>query len=155
MLKLSASFSKKVPVEGQEFSSQSYHASVEVELPDGLSPERLTARIHETFALVRTSVEHELHTGGDAVAPPAAAPPNGNGPHGEARTGAPAPITQKQRRFLVDIALRRGMDLAELDAAAFRQFGVRGTQELSRPQASALIDSLQQQTGSDAKGRAA
>ena len=36
MLKLNASYSKKVPA-GEEYSSQSYHTSVEVELPDGLS----------------------------------------------------------------------------------------------------------------------
>ena len=36
MLKLNASYSKKVPVEG-DYTSQSYHASIEVELPDGLS----------------------------------------------------------------------------------------------------------------------
>ena len=34
MLKLNASYSKKVPAEG-EYTSQSYHASIEVELPDG------------------------------------------------------------------------------------------------------------------------
>ena len=60
MLKLNASYSKKVPA-GEEYSSQSYHASVEVELPDGLSGEALQARIHETFDLVRNSVEAELH----------------------------------------------------------------------------------------------
>ena len=60
MLKLNASYSKKVPAEG-EYSSQSYHASVEVELPDGLTPEQLQGRIHETFDLVRNSVEVELH----------------------------------------------------------------------------------------------
>jgi len=38
MLKLDASYSKKVPAEG-EYTSQSYHASIEVELPDGLSAE--------------------------------------------------------------------------------------------------------------------
>ena len=59
MLKLTASYSKKVPAE-TEYSSQSYHASVEVELPDGLTPEQLNARIHETFAMVRDSVETEL-----------------------------------------------------------------------------------------------
>ena len=37
MLKLNASYSKKVPADG-EYTSQSYHASVEVELPDGLVP---------------------------------------------------------------------------------------------------------------------
>ena len=56
MLKLNASYSKKVPAEG-EYSSQSYHASIEVELPDGLSQEQLQGRIHETFAMVRESVE--------------------------------------------------------------------------------------------------
>ena len=60
MLKLNASYSKKVPAD-TEYSSQSYHASVEVELPDGLTPEQLNARIHETFAMVRDSVEAELH----------------------------------------------------------------------------------------------
>ena len=60
MLKLNASYSKKVPA-GEEYSSQSYHASVEVELPDGLSQDQLQTRIHETFDLVRNSVEAELH----------------------------------------------------------------------------------------------
>ena len=45
MLKLNASYSKKVPAEG-EYSSQSYHASIEVELPDGLSSEQLNGKIH-------------------------------------------------------------------------------------------------------------
>ena len=60
MLKLNASYAKKVPTE-EEYSSQSYHASIEVELPDGLSGEALQERIHATFNLVRNSVEAELH----------------------------------------------------------------------------------------------
>ena len=40
MLKLNASYSKKVPA-GEEYSSQSYHASVEIELPDGLTQDQL------------------------------------------------------------------------------------------------------------------
>ncbi len=62
MLKLNASFSKKVPAE-TEYSSQSYHASIEIEIPEGLTPELLEAKIHETFDLVRNSVESELHAG--------------------------------------------------------------------------------------------
>ena len=54
MLKLNASYSKKVPADG-EYTSQSYHASVEVELPDGLNQNQLQTRIHETFALVKES----------------------------------------------------------------------------------------------------
>lgn len=66
MLKLNASYSKKVPAEG-EYTSQSYHASIEVELPDGLNSEQLNGKIHETFALVRNSVEAELHGATPAV----------------------------------------------------------------------------------------
>ena len=61
MLKLNASYSKKVPAD-TEYSSQSFHASVEIELPDGLTPEQLNSKIHETFVLVRDSVEAELHS---------------------------------------------------------------------------------------------
>jgi len=65
MLKLNASYSKKVPAEG-DYTSQSYHASIEVELPDGLNPQQLQERIHDTFAMVRDSVEAELHGTGTA-----------------------------------------------------------------------------------------
>lgn len=58
MLKLNASYSKKVPAEG-EYTSQSYHASIEVELPDGLIQNQLQARIHDTFALVKESLVYQ------------------------------------------------------------------------------------------------
>ena len=60
MLKLNASYSKKVPADG-EYTSQSYHASIEVELPDDLSAEQLNGKIHETFEMVQSSVKAELH----------------------------------------------------------------------------------------------
>lgn len=60
MLKLNASYSKKVPAD-QDFSSQQYHASVELELSDSMKPEELSQRIHDTFQLVRQSVETELN----------------------------------------------------------------------------------------------
>ncbi|MBQ9087237.1 MAG: hypothetical protein IJY46_00495 [Lentisphaeria bacterium] len=56
MLKLNASYSKKVPAEG-EYTSQSYHASIEVELPDGLNSEQLNGKIHETFSAAFTATE--------------------------------------------------------------------------------------------------
>ncbi len=74
MLKLNASYSKNVPAES-EFSSQSYHASIEVELPDGLTQDQLNDKIHETFAMVRDSVEAELHGNGSAN-PEGSAPRN-------------------------------------------------------------------------------
>ena len=62
MPKLNASYSKKVPAES-EYSSQSYHCTIEVELPDGLSPQQLQEKVHNVFDFVRNSVEAELHNG--------------------------------------------------------------------------------------------
>ena len=60
MLKLNASYSKKVPAES-EYSSQSYHCQIEVELSDGLNPQQLQEKVHGVFDFVRKSVEAELH----------------------------------------------------------------------------------------------
>ena len=60
MLKLNASYSKKVPAES-EYSSQQYHCQIEVELPDGLNPQQLQEKVHGVFDFVRNSVEAELH----------------------------------------------------------------------------------------------
>lgn len=68
MIKLISAYSKKIPVEGQEYSSQSFHASVELELSDNLTPEQIKERIHDTANLLRRSVDDEL-SGGQASAP--------------------------------------------------------------------------------------
>ena len=145
MLKLNASYSKKVPVEGQEFSSQSYHAAVEVEIPDGLGEDQLRQRIHDTFALVKTSVESELHNGDT----PASSVDSRRAPEpfrGNARSrnngNGGAKATGKQLGFLTDLAARRGLDVQDLNERASRQFGVSDINELTRKQASGLIDFL-------------
>ena len=153
MLKLNASFSKKVPAD-TEYSSQSYHASIEVELPDGLTPEQLDAKIRETFALVRDSVEAELH--GNTVRQPAAAsqmpntqsqpglhdtpPQNASQPvYGKKNgTTSDAPASPKQIKFLLDLARQNGYTVEQLKA----RFNVSVLEELSRTQCSRAIDQL-------------
>ena len=66
MLKLNAAYSKKVPAESN-YSSQQFHCQIEIELPDGLTQEQMQGRIHETFSLVRQSVEAELQTAQQTV----------------------------------------------------------------------------------------
>ena len=85
MLKLNASYSKKVPAD-EKFSSQSFLASVEVELPHGMTSSELQKKIHETFDLVKESVENEITTrttGSPAQEPraprPAASRPDNGG----------------------------------------------------------------------------
>ena len=144
MLKLNASYSKKVPAEG-EYSSQSYHASLEVELPDGLTQDALQDRIHETFAMVRDSVEAELHgerTSTQAQIPaqetvptasqtyPSQTHNNGN------RNTADAPASPKQISYLLSLASKRGITPSQIAA----QQNVANIDQLSRRQCSALIE---------------
>ena len=130
MLKLNASYSKKVPAEG-EYTSQSYHASIEVELPDGLSSEQLNNKIHETFEMVRSSVEAELH--GNTVNHQ-----GGNGAVNTVNNGqqVSTPASPKQINYLLSLASKRGITPAQIAA----QHNVASVDRLSKKQCSALIE---------------
>ena len=141
MLKLNTSYSKKVPVQGQEFSSQSYHASIEVELPDS-KPEEIKTKIHDTFILVKESVEAELNGkvsgNGQPITP--AVPATSTPGNGTGSTGNKA--TNKQIKFITDLATRQNLPLSELNADIKRRFAVDGLYDLSSKQASELVDVL-------------
>ena len=146
MLKLNASYSKKVPAD-TEYSSQSYHASVEVELPDGLTPEQLNARIHETFALVRDSVESELHgEGGNAgqtadapQLPIQSAPQQSKSAYGKKNgTTSDAPASPKQVKYLLDLARQFGINPEQIKA----KFNVPSLESMTKVQCSRAIDEL-------------
>ena len=138
MLKLNASYSKKVPAES-EYSSQSYHASVEVELPDGLTPEQLQSRIHDTFDLVRKSVEVELH--GRKASQTGSLPSEntsktgGQGNRAEGRKND-VPASPKQLQYLLDLARQRGVTPQQIAG----QLQVSSIRDLTRKQCSDLID---------------
>ena len=153
MLKLNASYSKKVPAD-TEYSSQSYHASVEVELPDGLTPDQLNAKIHETFALVRDSVESELH--GNTVqqlaqnlqtsntqAQPGlydAPPQSASKPAYSKKNGttSDAPASPKQVKYLLDLARQFGINPEQIKA----KFNVPSLESMTKLQCSKAIDEL-------------
>ncbi len=153
MLKLNASYSKKVPAD-TEYSSQSFHASVEIELPDGLTPDQLNEKIHETFALVRDSVESELHgntvqqsapipqtlntqpqpglydTQPQNVSKPAYGKKNG--------TTSDAPASPKQVKYLLDLARQYGVSPDQIKA----KFNVPSLESMTKTQCSRAIDEL-------------
>ena len=135
MLKLNASYSKKVPAEG-EYTSQSYHASIEVELPDGLNQNQLQARIHETFEMVRNSVEAELHGNGNRQVRepmPQNVPQNAGNPPVQ----HDVPASPKQLKFMLDLARNKGITPAQIAA----KYGVATVDQLTRTQCSSIINS--------------
>ena len=136
MLKLNASYSKKVPA-GEQFTSQSYHCSVEVELSDAATPEQLQAKIAQTFALVRDAVEAELHGKPAAKADPAGQPAKGEGAKPDT-----AKASNKQVKFILDLAKGKGLTLSTLNARVQEKFKVESVYELARKDASRLVDEL-------------
>ena len=150
MLKLNASYSKKVPAD-TEYSSQSFHASVEVELPDGLTQDQLNAKIHETFDLVRASVETELHGNASSNQPallPAesasnapqmnSAQQNKNGYGKKNGTTSDAPASPKQVKYLLDLARQYGVSPEQIKS----KFNVPALESLTKVQCSKAIDEL-------------
>ncbi len=141
MLKLNASYSKKVPAEA-EYSSQSYHATIEIELPDGLTQDQLNAKIHETFALVRDSVESELHGNVQQSSLSAQSPnvPSHQNASNPAYSKKPheSSASPKQIKYLVDLASQFGMTPEDLK----EKYNVSALENLTKAQCSRAIDEL-------------
>lgn len=161
MLKLNASYSKKIPA-NQEYSSKGYSASLEVELPDGLTQEQLQDRIHATFALVEAAVESEINGKGMAESkqPPQSMPQYQAQPAvqypSQPVTQAPSfqhhppqPPTQnrgrsassKQIKFLTDIARTKNISLGSY----LQNYGLANIEDLNGKQCSELIDMIRAQ----------
>jgi len=135
MLKAIVSYSKKIPVPDSEYSSQGYSLSLETEIPE-TDPGAIQARLHQTFDLVKATVEDELA--------------NGNGRKPETREhsapqgnrGTTDKASNKQIKFITDLATQRGLNISDINTEVSKRFGVAGLYDLNRKQASTLLDEL-------------
>ena len=148
MLKLNASYSKKVPAE-QEYSSKSYHASIECEMPSGQTAAQLKQKIHDTFKLVESAVEAEIagEIPSCASRPQEASQsrPRIHKPRAQNSPGNSAgsnTATNSQIQYIVGLAEKAGQGLPELNTIAQTQFGAESIYQLNRKDASALVDQL-------------
>jgi len=137
MIKLSTAFMKKVPVQGQEFSSQSFHASIELELSDALTPEQIGEKIHRTGEFLRNAVDKELESGATADAGTGTTAFAGSQPQTGERKAS-----NKQVKFITDLAAERKIPISDLNADIRKRFNVGGLYDLSAKQASALLDEM-------------
>lgn len=162
MIKLHASYSKKVPGQ-QEYSSESASASVEIELADG-DVASVPAKAAELWNTLKQAVEQQL-AGQPASRPaqpvqqqPAPQPTNrlpqnnghngngfhGNGGNGHNGNGRKAGISDKQLKFvrsLVGELKPLGLDFPAVEMLCDRLFR-RRLDDLDRAQASTLIGHL-------------
>jgi len=114
MLKINASYGLK---EGRpNFGSESALCSVEMEVSDSISANELKGKIHGAFCIVREQVRDELSSNdnGNGKQTGLADPGANSVPMPPARNGTKA--SNKQVKFLTDLATRRGISLADLNA---------------------------------------
>lgn len=133
MLKAIVSYSKKIPVPNSDFSSQGFSLSLETEIPDR-DPALIQAKLQETFELVKASVESELEKHGAA--------PAGSTPAAKPEPARSEVASNRQIKFLTDLCQQKGIALSQLNQQIRQQFGVGGLYDLTRKQASELLDSL-------------
>ena len=144
MLKAIVSYSKKVPVPDADFSSQGFSLSLETEVTE-TDPTAIQARLHQTFELVKASVEQELAQSKGAPAQQQDHRPNQPNPSSQPpqrNNGGSEKASNKQIKFVTDLATQRGIALSEINADVQRKYGVGGLYDLTRKQASELLDEL-------------
>ena len=143
MIRISSSYSKKVPTDVQ-FSSQQYHAGIEIELPDTVAGDRdaMKEKLRSMYRLLKESVDEQIQAAGNGQhlhsqhqgrASGHGQQPGNNGGHDRRATKA-------QVRAIYAIASRAGQDVPTLA----RQHGVDSPEKLSLKQASQLIEQLKE-----------
>ena len=157
MIKLHASYGLKVPAE-QDYSSQSFHATAEIELADATSqdPESMRRALHKLWSELKQAVAAEIGNGSNSQV--ATTPENNthtrhDGGNGNGRTHEPvnriagngnsASATKKQIGFLLSLARRhKGMGADQTRKWLQTTHGV-SLDDLSKAQAGQIIDTLQ------------
>ncbi len=141
MLKAIVSYSKKVPVPESDYSSQGFSLSLETEVPE-TDPAGIQARLHQTFELVKASVEQELAQAKGGTTPAQHQDNRPSHPTTQRSNGVQDKASNKQIKFITDLANQRGIALSAINADVRQRYGVDGLYDLTRRQASEVLDEL-------------
>lgn len=154
-MKLAITHSKKVPG-AEEYSSELFSAAIEVEVPDehGRDAKAVQAWLRELADQAKQAVDEQIksvprrngngnggHSASGIFGRPGNGPdrpaPRGNGGGNGGRTASP-----KQVSFLVSLGARNKLTFADLQRMAEERFRVADLYQLTKGDASALIDEL-------------
>ncbi len=158
-MRISVQFQRKVRGQ-EEFTSNSFHVGIESEPPAEVAQDRskLKAYVEELFRECRARVDDQVGQASPKAAPapraeertPRAAPTGRRPPPARASRAAPSTngngesglATAKQLNFLRSLGQQGGLSYGQLSALAEETFGTRDLRDLSKKQASELIDQL-------------
>ena len=146
MIKLTASHALKVPLPGKDFSSQQFHAEIQLELSEvQLDSNTLKEEIRNAFVTVRHEVQRQVSGAIDKS-------PDFNGRNGNGYVPRNGSITDKQISFVRSLASQKGLSPEELNTAVFDNFGAGSLQQLDRKEASSLVSMLKTRNGTPTAG---
>ena len=173
MVKLSANISKKLPIPGLEYSSQSFGASMEIEVSDADKPDAIQARIQELYGLLSNSIDaqitgapnvptHNGHVLTQATTARLTQAPQSQPVHqrsyangrnrlpaaGSNGNGRSVTATEAQCRAIFAICKSQGIDMASVLA----DFNVADAKDLAIKDASRLIDDLKSRQAQNGNG---
>ncbi|HEY3324986.1 MAG TPA: hypothetical protein VGP72_31320 [Planctomycetota bacterium] len=157
MIRLEASLSRKLPLPGVQFSSQSFSAGISAEVSDADSPEVIKSKLQNLYALLDEAVNEQIAAAAVPTVPvpprnrvqnlqPASPPPvaaqqtdgNGRTPKNGNGNGRRICATEAQQRAIFAITKSLGLDLQSVLA----DYNVGEASQLSVKQASQVIDDL-------------
>jgi hypothetical protein len=154
VIKLHASYGLKVPGP-QEYSSESFHASAEVEVADNVQGDALKAALGALWHDLKSAVEEQISngqkTGGNGANGNGhrGNGSNGNGSNGHTRKPEPInriangePATKKQVSYLLALARRKRNFSAEQTRDWLHRERNLALNSLSKAEAAGLIDEL-------------
>ena len=153
MIKIVANVSKKVPIPGQDYSSQCYTAGMEVEVADGTTTEAVQERLRQVYALLEASIDQKIAAHGSDVRQVGSATiqaqrqpvnrlPQPEGAYGGNGNGRRRPATRAQVKAIHAIASAADVPWQELDACIQATYAVTKLEELTVAQASEVIEAL-------------
>jgi len=102
MIKLTGSVSRKVPVPGVEYSSQSVGAGMEVEVGNNATPEEIKKKFRNLYRVLEESVEKQIEANGGVPAEKNRYHGSGNGGNSEED-----PITSNQKKLIEKLMAER------------------------------------------------
>ena len=151
-MKLAITHTKKVPGQ-EEYSSEGFGATIEVEIPDETARDTETLRSYlaELYAEAKQAVEEQIKTvprrNGDSQPAAQASSlfgrPNGNQPEQRSRAGNGQGVaTPKQVSSLISLGARNKLTYADLVQVAQERFKAEDLYQLSKQDASQMIDEL-------------
>ncbi|MCJ8332418.1 MAG: hypothetical protein HRT89_21225 [Lentisphaeria bacterium] len=143
MLKLNANIGLKVPIAGQDYSSQSYGASIEIELPSETSSEAIKQQLKDAYEMLRDTVEDEIEAQNNQPIQTVQTLPQREP---AAKSNSNGKASPKQIKFILDLAGRVDKDLTILNQEVSTRYRASNIQELTPHDASSYIDELKNLT---------